>query len=88
MSYIRELRPYMYWLGFLTNGRQAGELDWAAIGGTWGCATSNLNSWEPCPEQTIPYPRFDRIVGAISKDHKILGRYVHNSPYATGAKKV
>ncbi len=77
MSYIRELRPYMYWLGFLTNGRQAGELDWAAIGGTWGCATSNLNSWEPNPEQTIPYPRFDRIITSISKDHKILGRYVH-----------
>ena len=25
MSYIRELRPYMYWLGFLESGRQAGE---------------------------------------------------------------
>ncbi len=40
MSYIRELRPYMYWLGFLSDGRQAGEMDWQAIGGTWGCATS------------------------------------------------
>ena len=36
MSYIRELRPYMYWLQFLVNGRDAGELDWLAIGGTWG----------------------------------------------------
>ncbi|WP_322490103.1 hypothetical protein [Chloroflexus sp.] len=27
MSYIRELRPYMYWLGYLNNGRDAGELD-------------------------------------------------------------
>ena len=36
MSYIRELRPYMYWLGHLENGRDAGEMDWAAIGGTWG----------------------------------------------------
>lgn len=26
MSYIRELRPYMYWLGFLQDGRNAGEL--------------------------------------------------------------
>lgn len=39
MSYIRELRPYMYWLGLLTNGRNAAELDWKAIGGTWGVAT-------------------------------------------------
>jgi DNA modification methylase len=46
MSYIRELRPYMYWLGFLDNGRDAGELDWLAIGGTWGIATSRLAAWE------------------------------------------
>ena len=45
MSYIRELRPYMYWLGYLTNGRDAGELDWLAIGGTWGVATSRLGDW-------------------------------------------
>ena len=45
MSYIRELRPYMYWLGFLANGRDAGELDWNAIGGTWGIATSRLSDW-------------------------------------------
>ena len=49
MSYIRELRPYMYWLGYLNDGRQAGELDWRAIGGTWGCATSNLARWKPDP---------------------------------------
>ncbi len=47
MSYIRELRPYMYWLGYLTNAREAGELDWAAIGGTWGIATSRLTDWQP-----------------------------------------
>jgi len=46
MSYIRELRPYMYWLGFLVNGRDAGELDWTAIGGTWGVATSRLLDWK------------------------------------------
>ena len=45
MSYIRELRPYMYWLRFLMNGREAGELDWLAIGGTWGVATSRLTDW-------------------------------------------
>lgn len=46
MSYIRELRPYMYWLGFLGSGREAGEMDWTAIGGTWGVATSRLTDWE------------------------------------------
>jgi hypothetical protein len=47
ISYIRELRPYMYWLGFLTDGAEAGELDWRAIGGTWGIATSRLKLWQP-----------------------------------------
>jgi predicted methyltransferase len=45
MSYVRELRPYMFWLGCLADGRAAGDLDWAAIGGTWGIATSRLASW-------------------------------------------
>ena len=46
ISYIRELRPYMYWTGFLESARQAGDLDWEAIGGTWGVATSRLKDWE------------------------------------------
>lgn len=77
MSYIRELRPYMYWLGYLTSGRQAGELDWEAIGGTWGCATSNLGSWEAKSANGIPFKGFARIVEAIGADHPLLGRYVH-----------
>jgi hypothetical protein len=47
MSYIRELRPYMYWLRFLDQASDAGELDWTAIGGTWGIATSRLHDWTP-----------------------------------------
>lgn len=77
MSYIRELRPYMYWLGYLSDGRAAGELDWQAIGGTWGCATSLLNKWSPNGHRTIPFPSFDRIIRAIGASHAILGRYVH-----------
>jgi len=76
MSYIRELRPYMYWLGFLSDGREAGELDWRAIGGTWGCATSNLSKWQPANGQ-IAYPRFDALVRTISAERDVLGRYVH-----------
>ena len=45
MSYIRELRPYMYWTKFLHTAREAGEIDWQAIGGTWGIATSRLQYW-------------------------------------------
>ncbi len=76
MSYIRELRPYMYWLGYLEDGRAAGELDWKAIGGTWGCATSNVAKWTPEANASIPYARFDAIVAKIGKTSDVLGRYV------------
>jgi len=67
----------MYRLGYLETGRQAGELDWQAIGGTWGCATSLLDRWAPNPGNGIPYSRFDRLVEEITKGHRLLGRYVH-----------
>ena len=74
MSYIRELRPYMYWLGFLDDGRQAGELDWSAIGGTWGVATSMLNGWRP--ERELESTRLRTIVRKIAQRSPVLSRYV------------
>ena len=56
MSYIRELRPYMYWLDFLKHKKQAGELDWQAIGGTWGVATSRVASWKKGDD--VFFPRY------------------------------
>ena len=75
MSYIRELRPYMYWLGFLTTGRQAGELDWEAIGGTWGCATSNLQKWNN-GSKAIPFENFEKIIHDICSRSNVLATYV------------
>lgn len=77
MSYIRELRPYMYWLGYLRDGRQAGELDWQAIGGTWGCATSNLMKWQPSEEACVPFDGFADTIAKIARRSEILSRYVH-----------
>lgn len=77
MSYIRELRPYMYWLDYLDNGRDAGELDWQAIGGTWGCATSNLNRWESNPRIKIPFDNFYGLLADIATHSPLLARYVH-----------
>lgn len=80
MSYIRELRPYMYWLGYLEGARQAGELDWEAIGGTWGCATSNLMKWSREDGLEVPYEGFDKILTAIAhanvQSGPVLSRYV------------
>ena len=79
MSYIRELRPYMYWLGFLDNGRDAGNLDWSAIGGTWGVATSRLMDWKHSTEP-FQHPHLDAAMDGIArydnKSGKILANYV------------
>jgi hypothetical protein len=53
MSYIRELRPYMYWLRHLDLASDAGDLDWHAIGGTWGTATSRLLTWRPVDDMPL-----------------------------------
>jgi hypothetical protein len=74
MSYIRELRPYMYWLGFLDDGGQAGELDWRAIGGTWGSATSKLATWRP--EAPLELPKLRALSRRIERSSPLLARYV------------
>ncbi len=78
MSYIRELRPYMYWLGFLQEAKEAGELDWQAIGGTWGIATSRLLEWQPTDNFVPAYllPIADQIRGAHPKNGELMARYV------------
>jgi hypothetical protein len=79
MSYIRELRPYMYWLGYLNNGRAAGEMDWSAIGGTWGIATSRLAEWQRSSEGFYP-AYFETILSRIrvadNKSGILLSNYV------------
>jgi len=79
MSYIRELRPYMYWLGFLDNRRDAGELDWSAIGGTWGVATSRLINWNRSKQafkHSLLDVSLDRIAHHRNKSGKIMANYV------------
>lgn len=78
ISYIRELRPYMYWLGFLESGEQAGDMDWKAIGGTWGSATSRLSTWNTDNDQ-LPVGLLQickQIESSDAKHGKILSQYV------------
>ena len=79
MSYVRELRPYMYWTGHLVAAREAGELDWDAIGGTWGVATSRLADW--CAAEPVPLPaELSRAVARIARSDaanaRLLSTYV------------
>lgn len=80
MSYIRELRPYMYWLRFLDQASDAGDLDWQAIGGTWGTATSRLNTWElevETPVDAAMAAVCTRIRADGGKNGPLLATYVH-----------
>lgn len=78
ISYIRELRPYMYWTKFIDEAKEAGELDWLAIGGTWGIATSRLNSWT-LEEEALPGKLFstvETIKMSNGKNSHLLAVYV------------
>ena len=74
MSYVRELRPYMYWLGYLERASDAGDLDWRAIGGTWGAATSRVAVWQTKTE--LPLAGLSSLVTRIAERSDVLGRYV------------
>ncbi len=83
MSYIRELRPYMYWTKFLDKANEAGELDWKAIGGTWGIATSRLKDWAP-DDVELPDILLDacqKILNSGDKNSEVMARYVHKYFY-------
>jgi hypothetical protein len=76
ISYMREVRPYMYWLGYLNYPSEAGELDWEAIGGTWGVATSRLARWSS-HEAQITFDGFANIKHEIAIKSPLLANYVH-----------
>lgn len=78
ISYIRELRPYMYWLDYLTSSDEASDLDWAAIGGTWGAATSKLATWQGKTDLVPSYIHeiAERIALADNKSSELMANYV------------
>lgn len=78
ISYIRELRPYMYWLDYIHVPDDASDLDWGTIGGTWGSATSKLTTWEKKTD-LLPDYLFDiaeRISTADNKSAGLMANYV------------
>jgi hypothetical protein len=76
MSYIRELRPYMYWLKYLESRSAAGVLDWQAIGGTWGSATSNLGAWRPAATDRPLPASLEPLLAGIAETSPLLSTYV------------
>jgi len=76
ISYVREVRPYMYWLGFFDNSKQAGDLEWDATGGTWGSATSRLSTWTSSGLFASDSD-FIETIEQINLKSPILANYVH-----------
>jgi hypothetical protein len=66
----------MYWLGYLKEAREAGELDWKAIGGTWGIATSRVAQWQANGTH-VKYEDFNQMIDNISLQSPLLANYVH-----------
>lgn len=69
----------MYWLEYLTNGRDAGEFDWQAVGGTWGIATSRLADWKPSADAYVPSQLRKALTDISSPKNKngdLLANYV------------
>ena len=78
ISYIRELRPYMYWLDYLCSAEDASNLDWKTIGGTWGSATSKLSTWT-YKSKLLPDFLFEianNISKAENKSAPLMANYV------------
>ena len=67
----------MYWLGYLSKGRDAGELDWRTIGGTWGIATSRLSRWSAKAACWLP-ERLAPILSKIASGGKANGMLLSN----------
>jgi DNA modification methylase len=79
ISYIRELRPYMYWLKFITTAVDSSDIDWDSIGGTWGAATSKLLTWKPVADFKSKQLQdtVKTIAGTNEKNSHIMSIYVH-----------
>jgi hypothetical protein len=79
ISYIRELRPYMYWLKYINNKNDSSNIDWDCIGGTWGAATSNLLTWKPKCKIDINYLQetVNLIEKTNMKNSELMSKYVY-----------
>lgn len=74
-SYARETRPQMFFLSLVQSGREVGQLETEAIGGTWGRATSVLDGHfeyrSPVVQRAL-----HRIPEQISRHSHLMQNYV------------
>lgn len=74
-SYARETRPQMFYLGLVKSGREVGQLETEAIGGTWGRATSILER-DVDYRSTAVARALRGIPERIGQDSRLMQNYV------------
>jgi hypothetical protein len=69
----------MYWTKYLVDAPEASAMDWQAIGGTWGSATSKLLAWIPTErlESSILSRAVSDIAATGQTNSVLMSRYVH-----------
>lgn len=73
-SYARETRPHLFFLNLIADARAVGDLEHAAMGGTWGRATSALtqpHTPESAEVTAVMAPLLDRLRAA----HPLMANY-------------
>jgi hypothetical protein len=73
-SYARETRPHLFFLDLVPDAAAVGELELAAMGGTWGRATSALqqpHAPESAAVSAVMAPLLDRLRAA----HPLMANY-------------
>jgi hypothetical protein len=73
-SYARETRPHLFFLDLVADGRAVGDLECAALGGTWGRATSLLTQ-PHAPEPAVVEPLLRGRLPALRAAHPLMANY-------------
>jgi hypothetical protein len=73
-SYARETRPHLFFLDLVADARAVGELDHAAMGGTWGRATSALTR-EHHPRAPEVAAVMAPLLPALRAAHPLMANY-------------
>jgi hypothetical protein len=73
-SYARETRPHLFFLDLVADARAVGELDHAAMGGTWGRATSAL-AREHHPSAPAVAAVMAPLLPALRAAHPLMANY-------------
>lgn len=73
-SYVWNTRPHLFMLDFFTKSSEAGALDKATIGGTWGVATSHIANGVLEPANEV----VERVVGGLTSEIRVADNLMAN----------